>query len=383
LHSLYKVVSLKSLIDKHYNQKMINTGNIKNGANAMPFYNYLTSKKSTKKVRSSNELKDHLSNVRLTISDAKIIVDNGTNGIVDAADQFVPEVRSYKDYYPFGFDMPGRQYSSGAKYRYTYNGKETDQETGTQDYGFRILDNRIAKFLSIDPLTKDYPELTPYQFASNTPIWGVDWDGLEVRVYTETEGAGHTFISVGKDDDLVVYTYGRYAGTNTESHGINILSNGPGVLVKLSGSTAKQYIRSKQNIDGAKAFEITDVKDADVAKFFEDQLNSSTQSPTKGEYAGKENAKVIDEYKLFSNNCTTKACEAINQAGSKALDEPEYPNAATGTPKKETYVIPASLESHLSTESKQPSSKPVVKDVTENSKKEIDSKTVGGSGGGY
>jgi hypothetical protein len=33
--------------------------------------------------------------------------------------------------------------------------------------------------LSVDPLTKSYPELTPYQFASNTPIQAIDLDGLE------------------------------------------------------------------------------------------------------------------------------------------------------------------------------------------------------------
>lgn len=31
----------------------------------------------------------------------------------------------------------------------------------------------------MDPLTKEYPELTPYQFASNTPIQAIDLDGLE------------------------------------------------------------------------------------------------------------------------------------------------------------------------------------------------------------
>jgi hypothetical protein len=36
-----------------------------------------------------------------------------------------------------------------------------------------------ARFLSVDPLTKSYPELTPYQFASNTPIRAIDLDGLE------------------------------------------------------------------------------------------------------------------------------------------------------------------------------------------------------------
>lgn len=33
--------------------------------------------------------------------------------------------------------------------------------------------------MSFDPLAKDYPELTPYQFASNEPISNIDIDGLE------------------------------------------------------------------------------------------------------------------------------------------------------------------------------------------------------------
>ena len=69
-------------------------------------------------------------------------------------------------------------------YRYGFNGKEKDSdgEWGSSthyDYGFRIYNPAIAKFLSVDPLTKKYPELTPYQFASNTPIQAIDLDGLE------------------------------------------------------------------------------------------------------------------------------------------------------------------------------------------------------------
>jgi hypothetical protein len=50
------------------------------------------------------------------------------------------------------------------------------------DYGFRIYNPRIAKFLSVDPLMSSYPELTPYQFASNTPIQAIDLDGLEAYI---------------------------------------------------------------------------------------------------------------------------------------------------------------------------------------------------------
>jgi RHS repeat-associated protein len=52
-------------------------------------------------------------------------------------------------------------------------------EGNQYDYGFRIYDPRLGRFLSIDPLTKKYPELTPYQFASNSPIENIDLDGLE------------------------------------------------------------------------------------------------------------------------------------------------------------------------------------------------------------
>ena len=68
-------------------------------------------------------------------------------------------------------------------YRFGFNGKENDNEikgTGNQqDYGMRIYDPRLGRFLSVDPITKNYPWLTPYQFASNTPVQAIDQDGLE------------------------------------------------------------------------------------------------------------------------------------------------------------------------------------------------------------
>jgi len=70
-------------------------------------------------------------------------------------------------------------------YRYCFNGTEmgndmSDGKVGAvYDYGFRIYDSRIAKFLSVDPLTGSYPWYTPYQFAGNKPIEAIDLDGLE------------------------------------------------------------------------------------------------------------------------------------------------------------------------------------------------------------
>lgn len=80
--------------------------------------------------------------------------------------------------------MQGRAWiDTTSTYRYGFNGKEKDasDEWGSMsyDYGFRIYNPIIGRFLSVDPLTKSYPWYTPYQFAGNTPIWANDLDGLE------------------------------------------------------------------------------------------------------------------------------------------------------------------------------------------------------------
>ncbi|MGB0430595.1 MAG: RHS repeat domain-containing protein [Bacteroidia bacterium] len=68
-------------------------------------------------------------------------------------------------------------------YRYGFNGKEQDPEWNgggnMYDYGFRIYDPRIAKFLSVDPLAPEYPWFSPYHFAGCSPIAHIDLDGLE------------------------------------------------------------------------------------------------------------------------------------------------------------------------------------------------------------
>jgi len=78
---------------------------------------------------------------------------------------------------------PGRKFSAGSGYRYEFNGKEKDTEVmgegNFQDYGMRMYNTRLGSFISVDPLTKKFPMLTPFQFASNTPIWATDLDGLE------------------------------------------------------------------------------------------------------------------------------------------------------------------------------------------------------------
>jgi len=106
-------------------------------------------------------------------------------------------------------EQPNRQYALNQDYRYGFNGKENDREWGTasltQDYGFRLYNPAIAKFLSVDPLAPSYPWNSTYAFAENDVIRSIDLDGAEkliVTVYSPI-GIGHTCGDIHCTQNLV------------------------------------------------------------------------------------------------------------------------------------------------------------------------------------
>jgi len=102
---------------------------------------------------------------------------------------------------------PGWEYTATTGYRYGFNGKENDNEVkgngNQQDYGMRIYDPRLGKFLSIDPLFKDYPWYTPYQFAGNKPIEAVDLDGEEEYYVNQQSRVKHLYHSIHEAEEKV------------------------------------------------------------------------------------------------------------------------------------------------------------------------------------
>ncbi len=104
--------------------------------------------------------------------------------------------------------MPSRSFTATSSYRYGFNGKELDRETTgttTYDYGFRIYNPGLGRFLSVDALTQSYPWYTPYQFAGNMPIAAIDLDGLEP--YTVTVQCFEPYDYFGRNyiEDVNVY----------------------------------------------------------------------------------------------------------------------------------------------------------------------------------
>jgi|GEM_PF-2006829 len=69
----------------------------------------------------------------------------------------------------------------GFGYRFGFQGQEGDDEISgsgnSYDFGARIYDSRLGRWMSVDPLWKKGPEYSPYNFAFNSPLKYSDEDG--------------------------------------------------------------------------------------------------------------------------------------------------------------------------------------------------------------
>jgi RHS repeat-associated protein len=103
--------------------------------------------------------------------------------------------------------------NNGQTYRFGFNGKENDNGVkglgNQQDYGMRIYDPRVGRFLSVDPLQAKFPFHSPYQFAGNTPIQAIDLDGAEEFHFLlsfDKEGKAHLTLVGQKDIKYAEWT---------------------------------------------------------------------------------------------------------------------------------------------------------------------------------
>ena len=186
------------------------------------------------------ELTDHLGNVGVTITDRKVAYDDfmfdmhGGAWYVDntstsptymeydhthssgnanlvlghadgITDYYLADISSATDYYPFGMQMPDRNFTT-ENYRFGFNGKEKDDEVKPEGKGnslgfeAREFDARLAKWISYDPKEKQYPWQSTYAYFANCPItiWDEKGKGQPAGV-TQThyndEGGGRPLVN--------------------------------------------------------------------------------------------------------------------------------------------------------------------------------------------
>ncbi len=74
-------------------------------------------------------------------------------------------------------------------YRYGFNSMEKDDQVkgrgNSYDFGARMYDSRLGRWLTIDAKASKYPDLSPYNFVANSPLIYVDPDGKKIVAYDE------------------------------------------------------------------------------------------------------------------------------------------------------------------------------------------------------
>ncbi|MBK7221756.1 MAG: RHS repeat-associated core domain-containing protein [Saprospiraceae bacterium] len=104
-------------------------------------------------------------------------------------------------------------------YRYGYNGKENDNEvkgeSNQQDYGFRVYDPRVGRFLSVDPLVGEFASWTSYHYVHNNPMRLTDPTGMKADTTRVQDQKGNwkvTDVNISRTNTWVfnngqIYTY--------------------------------------------------------------------------------------------------------------------------------------------------------------------------------
>jgi RHS repeat-associated protein len=217
----------------------------------------------------------------------------------------------------------------GECYRYSFNGKETDDEvsgSGNQyDYGFRIYNPRIAKFLSVDPLTSSFPWYTPYQFAGNKPIMCSDLDGLEERIETweEDENGQRTLLSCDNWTDIAFDEVVGPLGAVIERH---IYTADGGYKYEVVPSVGNTWMNSLLDEDFTnlkkKLSEEVEIKSFTIDKIIQ-QLDVPDEFKTPNPQLVEYNNGVLiedhsgsDEYK-YMYNALYNSLELANERNSK------------------------------------------------------------------
>ena len=128
------------------------------------------------------------------------------------------------DYYPFGTRHIKSQYPQTVRNHYKYNGKE-EQITGNLgylDYEARMDDSKLARWMTIDPVSESSAVNSPYSYCNNNPLMYIAPNGERlVFHWLENNGNGTTTRHNGLRNSQIEHLWEIFASTEL---GYNLLS---------------------------------------------------------------------------------------------------------------------------------------------------------------
>jgi RHS repeat-associated protein len=131
----------------------------------------------------------------------------------------IAKVTQANSYGVWGEDLTTLSYRNTPKLdNFKFTGKENLPETGYTDFGARLYDNLVPRFITIDPLAEKTANVSPLAYSNNNPINMIDIDG-RYAVSVHYDITYEALKSLGYSDskaDLIAHMSSTYADHPTE-----------------------------------------------------------------------------------------------------------------------------------------------------------------------
>ena len=188
-------------------------------------------------------------------------------GVVDLSGGTVLE---QNDYYAYGERVADSTMQTTSLNRWRYNAKEEQDSIASipyLDYGARLYDPVIGRWLQQDPMAEKYPHLSPYNFCGGNPVWFIDQTGMDIWEIND-QGKIVNHIKDNKQDAFYMVDNNGNRTYTTDTDGNKHYNSITFIYGTITDSKKSGWFRS------ATSFAVnSESSGAELFKFFADNTN--------------------------------------------------------------------------------------------------------------